>query len=170
MRKRIYWLLPDLDAARKTMNELLLARVSDRHIHFVAGDGADMTGLHAANILQTSDLVEAAQTGLLVGAGLGAAGGVVAAYVLTGTGAAPQAVVIALAGLGAVLGTWSSSMIGSSTPSRRLRRFEASIAKGHYLLMVDVPRTRVTEIEELLDRTHPEAHFEGLEPNVPAFP
>lgn len=169
MRKRIYWLLPDLGSAKKTMDELLLARIGDQHIHFVAAEGADMTGLHAANILQTSDLIEAAQTGLLIGAGLGAAGGVVAAYVLA-SAAAPAAVVIALAGLGAVLGTWSSSMIGSSTPSRRLRRFEAAIAKGQYLLMVDAPRSRVTEIEALLEATHPEAHFEGLEPNVPAFP
>lgn len=169
MRKRIYWLLPDLGSARRTMDELLLARVGERHIHFMAADGADMTGLHAANILQSSDLVESAQWGMLFGSGLGAAAGVAAAYVLDGT-AAPAAVVIALAGLGAVLGTWSSSMIGSSTPSRRLRRFEEAMARGRYLLMVDVPRTRVAEIEALLEATHPEAHFEGVEPNVPAFP
>ena len=69
-----------------------------------------------------------------------------------------------------MLGTWSSSMIGSSTPSRRLKRFDKAIEDGQYLLIVDVPRSRITEIEELLARTHPEAHFEGLEPNVPAFP
>ena len=169
MRKRIYWLLPDQSSAVKTMNELLLARISEPHIHFVAREGADMSGLHAANVLQTSDLVEAAQTGLLLGAGLGAALGVVGAYVLAGT-APPALIVIALAGIGAVLGTWSSSMIGSSTPSRRLTRFDKAIEAGQYLLMVDVPRSRVTEIEQLLERTHPEAHFEGLEPNVPAFP
>ncbi|HEY1091892.1 MAG TPA: DUF1269 domain-containing protein [Burkholderiaceae bacterium] len=170
MRKRIYWLLPDLDAARKVMNELLLARISERHIHCVATDGADMTGVHEANVLQTSDIVQSAQIGALVGAGLGAGAGVLAAMVLAEAGAPPQAVVIGLAVVGAVLGTWASSMIGSSTPSRRLRRFEDSIAMGQYLIMVDVPRARVTEIEELLERTHPEAHFEGVEPNVPAFP
>ncbi|MEJ6005233.1 DUF1269 domain-containing protein [Paucibacter sp. AS339] len=169
MRKRIYWLLPNLGSARRTMNELLLARIGERHIHFVAAEGAEMSGLHAANVLQTSDLVGAAQTGLLMGAGLGAAGGVAAAYSL-GNMAMPAAVVIAMAGLGAVLGTWSSSMIGSSTPSRRLRRFELAMAQGQYLLMVDAPRERVAEIETLLEATHPEAHFEGLEPNVPAFP
>jgi hypothetical protein len=61
-------------------------------------------------------------------------------------------------------------MIGSSTPSRRLKRFEEAIAEGQYLLIVDVPRGRITEVEKLLERTHPEAHFEGMEPNVPAFP
>lgn len=169
MRERIYWLLPDLGSANRTMNELLLARIAEPHIHFLAAEGADMTGLHAANVLQSSDLVEAAQWGMLFGSGLGAAAGVAAAYVLDGT-AAPAMVVIALAVLGAVLGTWSSSMIGSSTPSRRLRRFERAIAEGQYLLMVDVPRSRVQEIEALLQSTHPEAHFEGREPNVPAFP
>ncbi|WIT10680.1 DUF1269 domain-containing protein [Paucibacter sediminis] len=168
MRKRIYWLLPNLESATRTMNELLLARIAEQHIHFVASEGVDMTGLHAANVLQTSDLVQAAQTGLLLGAGLGAAAGVAVAYNLGAH--TPAGVVIAMAGLGAVLGTWSSSMIGSSTPSRRLTRFQPALNQGQYLLMVDVPRTRVTEIEELLARTRPEAHFEGLEPNVPAFP
>jgi len=170
MRKRIYWLLPDGDAARRTMNELLLARIGDMHIHFAAADGADMEGLNAANVLQTSDLIGSAQTGALMGAGLGAAAGALAAYVLSETGATPQLLVIVLAGVGAVLGTWMSSMIGSSTPSRRLRRFENSIAAGQYLLMVDVPNGRIAEIEDLLARTHPEARFEGVEPNVPAFP
>jgi hypothetical protein len=168
MRKRIYWLLPDLGSARRTMDELLLARIAERHIHFVAAEGASMDGLHAANVLQTSDLVEAAQSGALIGSGLGAAGGVAAALAIDA--GSPAAVVIGLAALGAMLGTWSSSMIGSAAPSRRLRRFEQAIAEGLYLLIVDVPRTRITEIEQLLERTHPEAHFEGMEPNVPAFP
>ena len=168
MRKRIYWLLPDLGSARRTMDELLLARITEHHIHFVAQEGSPMDGLHAANVLQTSDLVEAAQNGALLGSGLGAAGGVAAAFAFDP--ASPAALVIGIAAVGAMLGSWSSSMIGSSTPSRRLRRFEQAIAKGQYLLLVDVPRTRVTEIEQLLERTHPEAHFEGMEPNVPAFP
>jgi hypothetical protein len=168
MRKRIYWLLPDLGSARRTMDELLLARITEHHIHFVARDGAPMDGLHAANVLQTSDLVEAAQSGLLIGSGLGAAGGVAAAFAIST--ASPAGIVIGMAAGGAMLGAWSSSMIGSSTPSRRLRRFESALADGQYLLIVDVPRGRINEIEELLARTHPEAHFEGMEPNVPAFP
>lgn len=168
MRKRIYWLLPDLGSARRTMDELLLARIAEHHIHFVAREGAAMDGLHAANVLQTSDLVEAAQTGALIGSGLGAAGGVAAAFAFDP--GSPGALVIGIAAVGAMLGTWSSSMIGSSTPSRRLKRFERAVDAGQYLLIVDVPRSRVTAIETLLERTHPEARFEGVEPNVPAFP
>ena len=42
--------------------------------------------------------------------------------------------------------------------------------RGEYLLMVDVPRGRIQEIEAMLEARHPEGHFEGMEPNIPAFP
>lgn len=57
MRKRIYWMLPDLDSARLCMNDLLLARIAAPQIHFMGREGADMSGLQAAGLLQTSDLI-----------------------------------------------------------------------------------------------------------------
>jgi len=38
------------------------------------------------------------------------------------------------------------------------------------LMMIDVPRDRVEEIEEIVKRHHPEAGLEGVEPNIPEFP
>jgi hypothetical protein len=170
MRRRIYWLLPDLDSARKTMDDLLLARIENRHIHFLARDGADMTGLHEANVLQSSDLVRSAQMGLLIGAAIGAAvGAMLAVSPLVGELSKPG-VVGAIAALGSLFGAWASSMIGVSAPSRRLQRFDAALQRGEILLMVDVPHQRVEEIEALLSERDPEAHLEGQEPNVPVFP
>lgn len=171
MRRRIYWLLPDLASARRTMNDLLLARIAEQHIHFVAREGADMSGLHAANVLQTSDVVRAAQLGLVVGAAVGIVVGVLAAIFFPIVGDEPQwGVAAVLAILGGAFGAWASSMIGISTPSHRLARFEPAIEQGQILLMIDVPRSRVDEIEERLQALHPEAHLEGEEPNIPAFP
>ena len=68
MRRRLYYLLPDLPSARKIMDDLLLARIEERHIHFLAKRGTPMDGLHEANILQKSDLVHGAQRGVLIGA------------------------------------------------------------------------------------------------------
>ncbi len=171
MRRRIYWLIPDLASARRTMDDLLLARIAEPHIHFVARDGADMEGLHAANLLQTSDIVRAAQAGLVAGGAVGAIAGAVVAVFLPVIGEAPQwGMVGVLAVVGAGFGAWSSSMIGISTPSNRLQRFMTAVEQGQYLLMVDVPRSRVDEIEAQLQALHPEAHLEGIEPNIPAFP
>jgi hypothetical protein len=42
---------------------------------------------------------------------------------------------------------------------------------GVLLMMVDVPKDRVDEIEELVKRHHPEAEIEGTEPTtIPPFP
>jgi len=171
MRRRIYWLLPDVTSARKTMDDMLLARIDERHMHFVGREDIDLFGLHAASILQTSDVVRAAQMGMLIGAVVGAASGGLLAWYFPLTGGPPQGgLVVLLAIVGAGFGAWASSMIGVSIPSRRLKRFEPAIEQGQILLMLDVPRGRVEEIESRLQALHPEAHLEGIEPNIPAFP
>lgn len=171
MRRRIYWLLPDVASSRRTMDDLLLAQIEVRHIHFVAKEGTDMTGLHEANLLQTSDLIRSAEAGLCIGIATGGIVGAVLAVVYPIVGDKPQwGLIGVLAIVGAAFGAWASSMIGIATPSNRLKRFRPAIEAGQLLLMVDVPRSRVADIEARLQAQHPEAHFEGQEPNVPAFP
>lgn len=171
MRRRIYWLLPDLPSAWATMDDLLLARIDVRHMHFIAREDVDMSGLHAATVLQTSDFIRSAQAGLIMGAAVGGSVGGIVATTYPMFGDKPEWGVIAvLAVIGALFGAWTSSMIGISTPSKRLRRFERQIEAGQILLMVDVPMWRVDEIEARLRARHPEAHLEGTEPDIPAFP
>lgn len=171
MHRRIYWLLPDLQSAWATMDDLLLARVEARHIHFVAREDIDMSGLHAANVLQTSDVVRSAEIGLITGAALGGALGAIVAVTYPMFGDKPEwAVIAVLAVAGALFGAWTSSMIGISTPSKRLQRFAAQIERGQILMMVDVPMWRVDQIEARLRARHPEGHDEGTEPDIPAFP
>jgi hypothetical protein len=172
MRKRIYWLLPDVPSARRVMDDMLLARIEERHIHFVGREDLDLSGLHTANTLQTSDVVRAAQMGGMIGAAIGAAAGAFLAMQISGGDAqpAPHVLVLSLAALGAVFGVWTASMIGVSTPSQRIKQFAPAIAQGRILLMVDAPRSRVEAIEMQLEQLHPEAQLEGVEPNIPAFP
>ena len=171
MRRRIYWLLPDLASAHRTMNDLLLARIDEAHMHFVGAEDMDMSGLHAANILQTSDVVRAAQLGLVVGSVTGALGGGLLSWLFPiGSDTSHWGLASVLAIAGAFFGAWASSLIGVSIPSQRLKRFESAIAARQILLMVDVPRTRVEEIEARLQALHPEARLEGVEPDIPAFP
>ncbi len=41
MQHRLYFLMPDVVSARRVMNDLLLARITERHIHFVSKPGVD---------------------------------------------------------------------------------------------------------------------------------
>jgi len=170
MRRRLYYAMPDLASARKVMDDLLLARVEERRIHFLAKRGTPMDGLHEANILQKSDLVHGAQTGLVLGALLGcAAGALVVSLVLTDS-RWQIVTVLGAALLGALLGAWVSSMIGSSIPNSRLKPFETLIEEGKILLMVDVPEHSVEEIRARIGRQHPEALDRGIDAHIPVFP
>lgn len=171
MRRRIYWLLPDVTSARRVMDDLLLARVEARHLHFIARDDIDLADLPNANVLQSSDIVRSAQLGLVVGGLGGAVLGIVAGLFFPMEGAISQLGLAAvLAVLGALFGAWASSLIGASVPSHRLERFAHAIGEGQILLLADVPRGRVDDVERRLAAQHPEARFEGEEPNIPAFP
>jgi len=170
--RRLYFLIPDTDSAKVIVDELLLARIEERHIHIAAADHHALTeaNLPEANLLQESDFVPAVERGLAVGGATGILAGV-AAVVIPGVGLALGGGAILGIGLaGAGVGAWVSSMIGISTPSSRLTEFEKAIEEGQLLMMVDVPKERVDDISTLVRSHHPEAHIEGTEPVIPAFP
>ena len=170
MRRRMYYVIPDLASARRMMDDLLLARVGERHIHFLARPGTPMDGLHECNVLQKTDLVHGAQTGLIVGALLGCIGGwLLVMFVLT-EAHWQIATVIGTSVLGAVLGMWVSSMVGSAIPNSRLKQFQALIDQGRILCMIDVPEHNVERVKTLLGERHPEAQDRGLDPHIPVFP
>src|SRR5471030_2351913 len=75
MRLRMYVTLPDVSSARKLANDLLLARVEDKHMHFLARRGTDLGELHEASYLQKTDTVHGAFVGLVIGGLMGAFAG-----------------------------------------------------------------------------------------------
>jgi hypothetical protein len=170
MRRRLYFLLPDVASARQTANDLLLARVEDRHMRFLAKRGTDLGELHEASYVQKTDLMHGAGIGL----GLGGVAGLLLGLVIMTyppAGTNPQLVVVLIAAIvGAVLGAWSSSMVAAAVPNSRLKQFQGEIANGKILLMVDVPYGQIAQIRELVVGRHPEAVPSGQETRFPAFP
>ena len=168
--RRIYFLLPDVATARDIVQELLLNHVEERHIHLVANDETSLEDLPQATAWQKSDIVPALEKGATVGGATGAVAGLVAVAVppaglILGGGA-----VLGLTLAGAGFGAWAASMIGISSPNSQLEKFHDAIQAGEVLMMVDVARSRVDEVEGLVRKHHPEVDIEGTEPNIPNFP
>lgn len=168
--RRIYFLLPNIERTRQVVDELLLARIEEKHIHVLAKEGTPMENLPKASFLQRSDFVPALERGVAVGGGAGLVAGLVAvtfppAGLVLGGGALLG---IALAGAG--MGAWISSMIGMDVPNRQLNAFTNAVERGEILMLVDVPKTRVAEIEKLVRSHYPEVDIEGTEPTIPPFP
>jgi hypothetical protein len=170
MRRRLYFLLPDVVSARRTAADLLLARVEHRHMHVLAKRGTDLAELHEANPLQKTDFVHGAERGIVIGGIGGIALGVLAVLAPPG-GAALQWITVLATGIGgALIGAWIGSLAGTGAPNSRLKRYDGEFEAGKVLLMVDVPFARVDEIRNLVHRQHPEASGGTVEPTMPAFP
>jgi hypothetical protein len=168
MRRRMYFLLPDIKRTKSVYKELLLARIEERHIHVLAKPGTPLEGMPEASVLQKSDALHGATLGLLAGAITGViAGGVVLMFPPSGL-AMGAGIVVALAALGAVMGVWVAGMIGASTPSTHLDAFSDEIARGKVLLLVDVPRERSDEVSRMIRQHHPEADMRGVDSTIPS--
>ncbi len=170
MRRRLYFMLPGVKLAHQIFKELLLERVEERYIHFLARDGTELGDLPEATLLQKSDARHGLGVGLIVGGFTGAIAGVFVLFfppdgLVTGYGG-----VLVLGVLGAIMGVWASGMIAADVPNTHLEKFEKDIRDGKILMMVDLPKERMKEISDSIHKHHPKSVERGPDPTIPAFP
>ncbi len=168
--RRLYFMLPDLATTRKVVDELLLKRIHSEHIHVVAKEGTELEDLPEATLFQKSDFIPAIERGLAVGGITGILAGIAAvtfppAGLVLGGGA-----ILATSLAGAGIGAWVSGMIGLDVRNSQIEKFERAIEAGEILVMVDVPKDAVEEIEQMVHSHHPRVEIGGTEPHIPAFP
>ena len=162
--RRLYFLLPDLTIAHKVIDELLLARIEESHLHVIAAESVELGDLPEATLLQKSDFIPAMERGVALGGATGVLAGLVAL-------AMPGVVIAGGAVLAMSLaGAWLGGMIGMDVSNSQVKEFQSAIEAGKILVLVDVSKDRIDEIETLVKKHHPDADFKGTEPNIPAFP
>lgn len=168
--RRIYFLLPDLEATRAVVRELLLNHVEERHIHVVAKEDTPLEDLPAASEWQRSDLVPALEKGATVGGATGVVAGLLAVTVPPAGLVLGGGAVLGITLAGAGFGAWAASMIGIGAPNSQLAKFREAIDAGELLMLVDVPRRQVNAVEELVRQHHDDVEVRGTEPNIPNWP
>lgn len=170
MRRRLYFVLPDVESAQAIHNEMLLSKIEERHIHVLARTDIDLQDLPEASLVQRSDLVHGAQLGAIVGAFAGVLLGslaVILGYIVSGMEVwSVGSVTVG----GALIGLFASTMVAVNIPNSRLKPFYRQIEQGNLLMMVDVPVEQVDSISEMVKGHHPEAQVRDVEPTIPAFP
>lgn len=129
-----------------------------------------MSDLPEASLAQRRDVIPALQKGMAAGGVAGFTAGMLGMIYPPAGLAFGGGAVLGLTLGGVIFGAVTSTMIGVSVPSTRIKKFDKAIKKGDLLLMIDVPKERMDEIEELVHSHHPEARDEGADPNIPAFP
>ena len=167
MRRRLYFILPNIKEGEAIVDDLLLKRIPITRIHVIAKEGTDLGTLPEATVLQKNDILHSILVGLGAGAIFGIIAGIIAHIALGfefGGG-----LLLAMI-LGAILGAWAASMIGMMVPNVHLKQFQDAIKHGNILMMVDVAKERVHEIETEIMQRHPNADYKGIEPTIPGFP
>ncbi|CUA94969.1 hypothetical protein [Thiomonas bhubaneswarensis] len=168
--RRLFFLAPDVSSAHALVDSLLLARITDKHIHVLAREGTPLGDLPEAGVAQRSDLIPALERGAAAGGATGLVAGLVA-IALPGMAIIPAGgIVIALAAAGALVGSWASSLVGVSVSSSRLERFKEAIASGQVLVMADVAHEQVQGILDRMKECCPNVASEGMDTDIPAFP
>lgn len=159
MLRRLFFVIPDPGLAVELVKEIEQMGVQRDHIHALARDGMDLSALPAATPAQRRDVIGKIEWNLWQ-VNLALFGCALFGFILALVGGYTAWMVITLAAtvLTCVLGTLFVFLV----PDTHLNEFTAALAHGEVVLMVDVPKRRVLDIETWVDRHHPEAVCGGV--------
>ena len=157
--RRIYMLFPRYADADRAVTDLVRIGVDRRHIHSIAKEGVDITGLPRATLRQRSDLGARLDRwfwdlNLLL---------FFLALVLFALAAFsanwPWAIVwLAVLALSYFLG----SHFARHVPHAHMTQAQTALRHGEVLLLVDVPRWRVARVEKAIRQQHSEVGIGGV--------
>lgn len=154
--KRLYFLVPSLKDTQSISQELEHTGIKHRHIHVLGKrlDKIEAADVHAASVLQTTSLIPILKKGFLFSLFL--VGCLFILYFLV----FPTHMQMNALGIAAIFvfgggfGMWVSGMVGLSTKDPVVAENDDYIAKGHFILMADVPNDRVEELSTKVIRHH----------------
>lgn len=158
MYRRLYFIFADKHQAQQAFTDLTHTGIEQDHIHALARDTIDVGSLPPATGPQRRDLawrvenmVWRSNLALFALGLLGLLAGIY--FAITALSLLAMAVMLATFVGGA--------LFAYQVPDAHLVEFRGALAHGDIVLLVDVPRRRHGEIEELMRRRHPEAVHGG---------
>ena len=159
MYRRMYFVLPDETHALQVMQDIEESGVEHRHIHGVSGRGVTLTHLPEASMRQQHDIAarleKTAWTANLAVFFIA----LLALIQALAHGSVLWAAII-LVVLAATV--FAGVLFALRVPDTHLAEMHGALSHGDVVLMADVPRERVHEIDEVVERRHPEATAGGV--------
>lgn len=166
MLRRIFFAIPDIAHARSIVSELESAGIGKDHIHASSKVGTPLPGLQGAPAARRGDCVEFLDRLLWNGDLLAFTAGTLA----LGLAAYYASTLWALAALAVMLASYAfGHWFFTKIPHTHLSDLRVPLEHGEVVLMVDVPRDRLRETEQVVSRRHPEAEMGGVGWTSPMF-
>ncbi len=159
MYRRLYFVLPDEFHALQVMRQMEAHGVNRDRIHAIPGHGTTLGQLPPASLRQQQDIAGRIEKILWM------TNMVIFFLALIGLiqALASQSIigsVVAILVVGATLG--GGVLFAARVPDTHLGELRGALSHDDIVLMVDVPKTRVHEIGEIVERNHPEVTAGGV--------
>ncbi len=165
MLRRLYFLFPYVSQASRVVGELQDLGLDREHLHAVAREGVNLGDLPSAGHAQRRDLVRTVENAVWRGNLAVFAAAFAGLLAALAAGSAGWALVAA----GVVVTSFVLGLLFTYVPNAHLSELREAIAHGEILLLVDVPLSRVKEVEDLVHKHHPEATVGGVGWTLDAF-
>lgn len=165
MLRRLFFLFPDEKHAQRAVNELIFQRISERNIHAIA-PGIELKTLPEATQRQKNDVAFRIEN-LLWNSNLLLFTIAIMTFIISLLMAQFAWTIIALAVMAVTFFAGEHFVV--HVPDVHLTEFTDALSHGEILLMVDVPASRVAEIEDFVHHRYPEAVVGGVSWTVEGF-
>jgi hypothetical protein len=166
MYRRLYLAFPTTNQARRAVADLQTAGIPTDHMHAVAKDGTDLSGLPRATEGQRHDQVWRLE-GLFWYGNLGVFALAFVGMVVALFAGSPAGILVSLAVMLATF--FAGKRFAVKLPHAHLADLRVPLERGEVVLLVDVPVRRVREVEHLVAERHPEIGVGGVGWTIEAF-
>lgn len=154
--ERLYFLVPDLDAARRIVGTLKdVAAIDDDQLGVVAASSARLSDLPEASVWKTTQLASGIEHGLLVGGVAGLIGSLLAVTLPPAGLVLAGSAVLATSAAGAGFAAIVSGLIAKDIPNEDIEALRGALISGRILILVDSPTERRLYIVEALKASYP---------------
>lgn len=154
MQRRLYFLFPSPSEANRVVGELRQQGIHPGHLHTIAWDGHTLDSPRQALRDHEHRLERRVWNGNLLVFFCALALSLLFAY----NGVAGWALVM----LAVMIASFVAGLLATVLPDAHLDGFVEALNHGEALLMVDVPKQQVPQIEQRVHRRHPEATVGGV--------
>jgi hypothetical protein len=149
--KRYIYAFDSSEAARTAVRQLVARGLDEERISLIARHDIELEQIPDRYLDARTDFVPAMARGAALGGTTGVFAGLVAMAIPPLGIAMGGAALIGFFTGGALLGAWSSALVGSSVPDAVRRTFEDEIASGRTLLVIDASRDDAAYIGGLME-------------------
>ncbi len=159
MKRRLFFLLPDVEHAREVVSELNQMGIDQTHMHVIACDNIDTTGLPPSTPLQKQDgIYKIEQFMWNANLAVFALSLFFTLYLFLNN--SPAAALIPLTIM--IITFVSGCIFMLKVPSIHLSEFETAISHGEILLVVNTRKNQVHQLENFVQHEHPEVIPAGI--------